>query len=58
MSLYTVSMQCSTYPESPVVDDRVCAQESCLGRPCILCYLNSAILVNVLGKMHTCKLYN
>ena len=31
--IYPVSMQCSTYPESPEVDDDVCAREPCLGRP-------------------------
>ena len=54
--IYPVSMQCSTYPESPEVDDDVCAREPCLGRPCFLCYSISVnvSLINVLAL----KLFN
>ena len=36
--IITVSMQCTTYPESPVVDDDACAWESCSSRRCLLYY--------------------
>ena len=38
MSLYTVRIQCSMYPESPVVDDDVCMFTGILFKVFLSCY--------------------